>query len=79
MTTAPSPATAIPDDVFAQMQTIDRTLAHAVAELDAQKYREAVGQLLKAQALSHSLLFRLESERLQVRPPSLETAQASLI
>lgn len=59
-----SHAPAIPDDVFEQIQVIDRTLAHAQAALAQSRTREMLEHLLKAQALSHSLMFRLEAERL---------------
>lgn len=68
----------VSDDVYAQIQAIDKALAHAQACVALNHLREALEQTLKAQALSHSLMFRLESERLAACPASLETAEPSL-
>lgn len=59
-TTTPS----VTDEVFAQFTLIDKALAHATACLAIGHTREMLEQLVRAQELSHSLNFRLESERL---------------
>lgn len=54
----------VSEDVFKQFQLIDKALAHATACLALGLIREMLEQLVRAQELSHSLNFRLESERL---------------
>lgn len=54
----------VSDDVFKQFQLIDKALASAIACLALGHIREMLEKLQRAQELSHSLNFRLESERL---------------
>lgn len=54
----------VTDDVFAQFTAIDKALAHATACLALGLVREMLEQLVRAQELSHSLNFKLESERM---------------
>ena len=68
----------VTDDVFAQFQLIDKALAHATACLALGHVREMLDQLVRAQELSHSLNFRLESERLQPTPAT-QPEQAVLL
>jgi hypothetical protein len=72
-TTTPS----VTDEVFAQFQLIDKALAHATACLALGHTREMLEQLVRAQELSHSLNYRLESERLQ--PTATAPEQAVLL
>lgn len=58
------PTPSVTDDVFAQFQLIDKALAHATACLTLGLVREMLDQLVRAQELSHSLNFKLESERM---------------
>lgn len=63
--TAPAiPTSSVSEDVFKQFQLIDKALAHATACLALGQTRDMLEQLVRAQELSHSLNFRLESERL---------------
>lgn len=61
----------IPDDIFEQVQLIDKDLSSAMACLALGHVREMLEKLHRAQARSHSLNFRLEADRLppgSVRP-----------
>jgi|JI10StandDraft_1071094.scaffolds.fasta_scaffold252698_7 hypothetical protein len=72
MTTTPT----IPDDVFDQFAAIDKALAHAQAALALNLPREVIEQLVKAHQLSSSLMFRLESDRMQ---PTATPAQEQAV
>jgi len=67
----------IPDDVFDQFTLIDKALAHAQAALALNLPREVIEQLVKAHQLSSSLMFRLESDRMQ--PMAATPEQAVLL
>jgi hypothetical protein len=69
------PTPSVTEDVFKQFQLIDKALAHATACLALGLTREMLEQLVRAQELSHSLNFRLESERLQPAPTTTANTQ----
>lgn len=71
--TTPAATPTVPDDVYEQFQAIDKALASAVACLALGHIREMLEKLTRAQELSHSLNFKLDSERLppgSVKPTS---------
>jgi hypothetical protein len=71
----PTPTPSVTEDVFKQFQLIDKALAHATACLALGLTGEMLEQLVRAQELSHSLNFRLESERLQPAPTTTANTQ----
>lgn len=71
------PTPSVTDDVFTQFQLIDKALASATACLALGHVREMLEKLQRAQQLSHSLNFKLESERLQ--PTTTQPEQAVLL